>query len=236
MTWSASRRSASDVAARGEELEGADPDVARRHARQHGAGQRRLAQDLLAGRDRSQRARGRNAERHHRLADDVLAQHRPERCPAIAAARERRRPRALELDVAPHAGAVDDLAQQDGPAVAELRHEVAELVAGIGERDRFGARRDAVAGQHLDALRTGEPRRVEAELAGQRLVQLEQARRRDGRRREPGIEPLRQAGIAVVEREGVAAGPRRAPKGDGQSAVVRHVVPSRLSSRRSSPW
>ena len=50
-----------------------------------------------------ERARGRNAQRGHRLADDVFPQHRPERGAAVAPARERRRAGALELDVAPHA-------------------------------------------------------------------------------------------------------------------------------------
>ena len=129
-----------DVAARGEELEGADADVARRHARQHRAGQRRLAHHRLAGRHGSERPRGGNAERRHRLADDVFAQHRTQRRAPVAAARERRRPRAFELDVATDAVAAHDLAQQDGAAIAELRHEVAELVAGIGKRNRLGAR------------------------------------------------------------------------------------------------
>src|SRR6187399_990091 len=49
-----------------------------------------------------------------------------------SAARKRRRARPLELDVAADAVFVDDFAEQDGPAIAELGHEMAELVAGIG--------------------------------------------------------------------------------------------------------
>ncbi len=64
------------VAADGEELEGADADVARGDARQHRAGQRGLADDVLAGDDRGERARGRDAEREHGFADDVFTQHR----------------------------------------------------------------------------------------------------------------------------------------------------------------
>ena len=88
------------VAADGEELEGADADMARGDARQHRAGQRGLADDVLAGDDGGERARGRDAEREHGLADDVFAQHRPERGAAVAAAGERGAARALELDVA----------------------------------------------------------------------------------------------------------------------------------------
>ena len=51
-------------------------------------------------RDDRQRPRGRDAERVHRLADQHLAQHRPDRGLAVAAARERRPARALEGDVA----------------------------------------------------------------------------------------------------------------------------------------
>jgi len=54
-----------------------------------------------------------DAERVHRLGDDIFAQHRAERGAAVALARERRPARAFELDVAPRAAAVDDLAEQD---------------------------------------------------------------------------------------------------------------------------
>ena len=89
------------VAPRGEVLERAHPDVARGHAGQDRARQRRLAQHRLAGRHRRERAGGRHAERRHGLGYEVLAQHGPERGPAVAAAREGRAPGALELDVAP---------------------------------------------------------------------------------------------------------------------------------------
>ena len=140
-----------DVAARGEELERADADVARGDARQHRAGQHRLAQHRLAGGDDRERARGRDAERVHRLADQHLAQHRPDRRLAVAAARERRAARALEGDVAAPAGAVDHLAEQERAAVAELRREAAELVAGVGLRDRLGAFGQRVAGEQRGA-------------------------------------------------------------------------------------
>jgi MFS family permease len=75
----------------------------------------------------------------HRLADQHLAQHRADRGLAVAAARERRAARALEGDVAAPAVAVDHLAEQQRAAVAELRREAAELVAGVGLGDRLGA-------------------------------------------------------------------------------------------------
>ena len=138
---------ARQLAAGGEELEGADADVAGRHAREHCAGQRSFAQHRLAGGDDREGARGGNAERVHGLADQHLAQHRPDRGLAVAAARERRAARALQGDVAALAGAVDHLAEQHRAAVAELRREAAELVPGIGLGDRFGAFGQDISGE-----------------------------------------------------------------------------------------
>ena len=142
-----------------------------------------------------------NAERGHRLADDVFAQHRPERGAAVAAARERRRAGPLELDVAADAVGVDDLAEQDGAAVAELRHEMAELVAGIGHRDRIGAVGNPLAGQDLGALGALEQVGIEAEMDRQRPVQLDQARGGDRGRRHAGEKARRQRRIGVLEGE-----------------------------------
>src|SRR6187455_2455798 len=52
-----------------------------------------------------------------------------------------------ENGVAADAVAVDDLAEQDGAAIAELRYEMPELVAGIGHRNRVGAVRQALSGE-----------------------------------------------------------------------------------------
>ena len=147
MTWSASRRSAIIVLTRGKILERADADVARRNAGEHRARQHGLAHHILARDHGGQRARGRYAQREHRLADDVFAQHGAERGAAVAAAGERGGARALELDIPADAVLVDDLAEQDGAAVAELGNEVPELVAGIGHRDRIGAGGQGFAGR-----------------------------------------------------------------------------------------
>ena len=95
----------------------------------------------LAGGDCGEGAGRGDAEGGHGLADEVLAQHGAERGPAVTAAGEGRGAGAFELDVAAAPVLADDLAEQNGAAVAELRGEAAELVAGIGECDRVGAGR-----------------------------------------------------------------------------------------------
>ena len=64
---------------------------------------------------------------------------------AIATTRERRRSGAFPLQVATLARTVDDLADQQGAAVTELRHERTELVPGVGHGERPRARGDGVA-------------------------------------------------------------------------------------------
>ena len=145
-----------DVALGGEVLEGADAEVARCDAGEDGSRQEALAEHSLAGGDRGQGAGGRHAQRRHGLAHDVFAQDRTERGAAVAAAGEGGGAGAFELDVVAHAVAPDHLAQQVGAAVAELRHEMPELVPGIGERQRLGPLGHAVAGQDLHALRAGQ--------------------------------------------------------------------------------
>ena len=189
------------VAARGEELEGADADMARRDARQHRAGQHGLALHALARRHRGERACGGDAQRKHRLADDVFAQHRSERGAAVAPSREWRGTRALELDVAADAVLVDDFAEQDGPAVAELGDEMAELVAGIGHRDRVGAVRQALSGEDFGAFRALQHVGIEPEMDGERPVQLDQPGCGHGGGRHPGEKARRQRRVGVLERE-----------------------------------
>ena len=137
-----------EVAARGEILEGSDPDVTRSDTGQHGARQLAVAINRFAGRDGRQRPRGRNSERMHRFADEIFAQNRPQGGAPVAAPRVRRSARALQLDIAPLAVAIQDLAEEDCTAVAKLRNEMAELMPGIGHRDRLGARGRDIACKH----------------------------------------------------------------------------------------
>ena len=61
----------------------------------------------------------------------------------------RPQPRPLELDVAARAVAIDNLAEKNGTSVAELRHESAELVAGISHGECFAALRHPVARERI---------------------------------------------------------------------------------------
>ncbi len=99
----------------------------------------------------------------HRLADDVFAQHRPERGAPVAAAREPRLPGPFQLHVEAIAGRRDLLAEQDRPAVAEDR-EVTELVAGVRLRDGPPAFGQGIAGEDRGAFGPLERFRVEPEL------------------------------------------------------------------------
>ena len=67
-------------------FERADTDVAGGHPGQDRPAFRGFATNRLAGRDDGQAAGRRNAERGHRLADDVFTQHRPQRRQPVAAA------------------------------------------------------------------------------------------------------------------------------------------------------
>ena len=77
---------------------------------------------------------------------------------------ERRSARALQLDIAPLAVAVQDLAKEDCAAVAKLRNEIAELMPGIGHRDRLGARRNDVAGKYRRQLVRFESSCIDAQF------------------------------------------------------------------------
>ena len=187
------------ISARREELEGADADVARRDAGQYRAGQRRLAPNRLAGRHSGERSGRRDPKRRHRLADDVLAQDRPERRASVAPPGKRRWASPLELDVAAHAVAIDNLAEKNGTSVTELRYESSELVAGISHGERLASLGHPVARKDFDTLRCGKLPRIELEMPGELLVHPNETGRGDGSGLKPREESVRQAGVAVVE-------------------------------------
>jgi pyridinium-3,5-biscarboxylic acid mononucleotide sulfurtransferase len=118
----------------------------------------------LAGGDHGERPGGGDAEGVHRLADEVLAQHRTDGGLAVAAAGERRAARALEVEVA--AAAVGSTTSpsssaRPSPSAASSRR--------TGDRrrpgDRLGALGRDVADQHGDARRAAQERRVEPSSA-----------------------------------------------------------------------
>jgi hypothetical protein len=106
----------------------------------------------------------------HRLTDDVFAEHRPERGAAVAATREACLTGAFQLYVEAHARRRHLLAKQNRAAVAE-RGEVAELVAGVGLRNRSGAGGQHIAGEDRGSRRTIERRRIESHHGGERPVE-----------------------------------------------------------------
>ena len=127
------------------------------------------------GHDGQRPGRG-DAQRVHRLADDVLAQHRPDRGQAVAAARERRASRALEVQVAQRARP----GRRARRAAARARRRAAGRSRRTGARRRPappGWRRRARRCRPGAAARRGcAASRVEAELGGQRLVEHQQPR------------------------------------------------------------
>ena len=90
--------------------------------------------------------------------------------------RERRRSRALEMDVAKAAVSPDHLSQQEGASVTETRGELAELVSGVSLRHRSGAAGYEVADQKAQAIEALQPGGFEAQLSRQRIVDHEQSR------------------------------------------------------------
>lgn len=127
-----------DVVSRRKELKRSDADVAGCDTRDDGARAWCLAVDDFAGGHDGEASGRRDAERMHGLAHDVLAKGRSERASPVSAARESRTAGPFELDVKALTARVDELAQEVGASVAKLRHEVPELMAGVGEGD--GAR------------------------------------------------------------------------------------------------
>ena len=101
-----------------------------------------------------------------------------------------------------------NLAQQDCAAIAELRHEVPELMSGIGLRDGLRSGGYLAAGEHIKARRAFEPLPFDAKLVGELLVDLNQGRRGALQRTDGRKETLGQPGVAVLEWDGHLLGNR----------------------------
>ena len=186
------------IAEGGEILEGADADVAGGDAGEDGPGEGLLAEDGFAGGGDGEAAGGGDAEGLHGFADEVFAQHRAEGGAAIAAARVGRGAGAFELDVEPRAGRCEVFAEQDGAAVAEPG-EVAVLVAGVGLGEGRGAGGKLVAREKSGGGGMGAGVGIEAERAGERLVEEDEARLGDRGGGDAGVKNGREAGVGVVE-------------------------------------
>ena len=117
--------------------------------------------------------------------------------------------RALQGDVATLAGAVDQLAEQHRAAVAELRREAAELVAGVGLRDRLGAFGQAVAGEQRGPASPASAAASRPSSAASGALKNRAARRRC-RFRAPGHgEALELAAVGVLEMQQTSGHGRR---------------------------
>ncbi len=187
-----------DVIARGEELEGADANEARGDPRQDRPGQGALAIDGFAGGHCRERARGGNSKRMHGLADQIFAQHGTEGSASVAVPRIRGPAGALELNIAAHPGLVEGFSQQDRATVAELRHEMPELMARIGHGDRLDGRRKDISGVNSRQRAVIETGGIEPEVRSQRVIECQQARHCDRRRRHACKKALRESGISIA--------------------------------------
>ena len=94
----------------------------------------------------------------------------------IAAAGERGGARPLEVQIAPRPARADEFAEQQRTPVAESGAVPAELVSGVGLCHRRGPVGDEIAQQESQAVGASQPRHVEAQFAGERLVECEQPR------------------------------------------------------------
>ena len=133
----------------------------------------------------------------------------PRAAQAVAAAREPRPPRPLQLDVDEPAGRRPVLAQQDGAAVAEHR-EAAELVPGVRLGDRSGTGRQVLAREQGRGGLRRHRAEVEAEFVRQPVVQDRHPRLPHRGRLGRGEEDVRQPRVGVVEppAHGVVIGDR----------------------------
>jgi hypothetical protein len=189
-----------NVAAHSKVLECAYAYMAGSDTRQHGSRKNGLAGNWLACGDRSEGASGRNAQCRHRLTKQIFAEYGTKCSSPVSTAGEPRATSTLQLNVAPQSTSIHNLAEQDGTPVAKLRHEVSELVSGIGLGDRLGSFRDHATGQHLEPCRAPEPSRVETKLGRELFIDLDQSRGGAWQRTGGRKEPLGKLGVAVIER------------------------------------
>ena len=135
-----------------EELEGPDPYVTKATRVRTAPAASPLAKLI----DRSKQPRARGLSECRELPWLRSRHTHGERAPALRVHRRFVRggsTRTFELDITADAVWVEEFAEEDGAAVAELRHEVPKLVSSVGERDRLGMLRHTFSAKNLDALR-----------------------------------------------------------------------------------
>ncbi len=121
------------------------------------------------------------------------------------------------MNVAAHAGAIERLPQQDGAAVAELRDEMAELMARISHRYRLHALRYDISGKKPRQRLGVEAVESQPQLRAESVIESQQLRLGDGHRVDPREETLRQIGVAAAihgfaQHEGGAHSPTASSK------------------------
>ncbi len=102
------------------------------------------------------------------------------------------------MDVEALAGGGDLLAEEECAAIAEAG-EVAELVAGVGLSDGLGAVGEGVAGEEGGLVGVVEGFGVEAEGAGEGVVEDDEARAGDRGEFPALMEEGGELGVGVVE-------------------------------------
>ena len=94
-----------------------------------------------------------------------------------------------------------DLAEKDGPAIAEEGGEAAKLMARVGGCDGFGTLRDDIAGEDREALGATKEGGVESEIGSQVIVECDEGGGDDGRGFGLFKEAFGELGVGVFERE-----------------------------------
>ena len=104
---------------------------------------------LLTGQGQAQRAGGRHAQVSHGLAAQKFAHRRAQHGQAVGRSRIGGRAGPFQLQHPAPGMAIHDLAQIDGPSVAQLPGPVAELMTAVAHGKGLHARQQPVAGEHL---------------------------------------------------------------------------------------
>ena len=107
--------------------------------------------------------------------------------------------------------AVDQLADQKGPAIAQLGREAPELMAGVRLGQRCSTFRCFATREEGGTSFARERVRVQTQLRGKRPIQLHELGLRDPLALPRNVEPLEFGRVAVVEREDGVAGHRLGP-------------------------